>query len=195
MKIAGGKYRGKNIEARPDRTLRPTSGRIREAIFNILKPGRFRKDAHFIADDNPDLVEDRRVVDIFCGTGALGIEALSRGASHCTFIDQNPRTLAMAEANISHIGEKDNARFLRSDSTELPRAPMPCDLAFIDPPYNQNLAIPGLLSLKESGWLSPGAIIILEHGKQDDPQEVEGFTLLDTRLHDKTRITVMQYSG
>ena len=195
MKITGGKYRGKSIESRPERTVRPTTSFVREAIFNILKHGKFLYDDQFIADDNPDQVADRRVVDIFCGTGALGIEALSRGATHVTFVDQNSQTLSLTRQNVAHIGELDRAAFLRSDSTMLPRAPKPCHLAFIDPPYHQELVSKALKSLKQQGWLEPGAIVVIEQGKRDDSTVPEGFILLSDRVHDKTRITLLQYQG
>ena len=195
MKITGGKYRNKNIEAMKERTLRPTTSRIREAMFNLLKHGKFLFSDEFIEDDNPDRVEGRRVVDLFCGTGALGIEALSRGAEHVTFIDQNSKTLSLARANVQHIGELEHASFIRSDSTLLLPTSRPCSLVFIDPPYKQNLAYPAMKSLAQQGWLEVGAVIMVEQGKQDDTSMPEGFQLLDARVHDKTRITIAQYVG
>ncbi len=194
MKITGGKYRGKTIQAREERTLRPTSSRIRETIFNILRHGRFLGYEEFLEDENPSRVEGRKVVDIFCGTGALGIEALSHGAAHITFIDQNPKTLSLARDNVDHIGEIKNASFVRSDSTNLPPTTSKADLVFIDPPYNQNLAIPALKSLVKNNWLENGAIIIVEHGKTDDLTHLpDGVIELDHRMHDKTRLTILQY--
>lgn len=192
MKITGGKYRGKNIEAREVRTLRPTSSFIREAIFNILKHGRFLHSDAFI-NTGADLLENQHVVDIFCGTGALGIEALLRGAKYVTFIDEDSKMLALTRQNIEHINEADHAGFIRSDSTLLPRAKTSCMLAFIDPPYNQNLAAPALESLRDNGWLAPGAVAVVEQGKRDDPVTPTGYQFLDDRVHDKTRITVLQY--
>lgn len=193
MKVTGGKYRGRTIEARPDRGMRPTSSRIREVIFNLILHGKFQKNDDFIWDDNPSLIEDRRVVDIFCGTGALSIEALSRGAAHVTLIDQNPKMIGLAEHNVKHIGEKEHATFFRSDSTQLPRAVEPCHLAFVDPPYKQKLMTPALKSLVANGWLAHGALVIAEEGKQDSFEVPEGFKLLDNRVHDATRINVLQY--
>lgn len=195
MKITGGKYRGKNIDAGEERTLRPTSSMIREVIFNLLRHGKFMKDENFIHDDNPSLIEDRRVIDIFCGSGALGIEALSRGAAHLTLVDQNARTLAIAKENIKGINEDANTKFIRSDSTMLPPAVHKCRLAFVDPPYQKGLATPALNSLKVNGWLEHGAIIVLEQGKQDDPKPPAGFRVLDDRVHDRTRITILQFIG
>jgi len=195
MKITAGKYHGKNIDARPDKTLRPTSGKVREAVFNILRHGRFFKDDRFISDGNNELVEGRRVIDIFCGTGALGIEALSRGATHLTLVDQNARTLSVAQKNIENLGEAANTTFIRSDSTMLPSATIPCKLAFVDPPYGKNLAKPALKSLASAGWLEKGSVIILELGKQDEVESFDNFVKLDERLHNRTRIAILQYSG
>lgn len=192
MKVTAGKYRGKNILARDERTLRPTSSRIREAIFNMLMHGRFFKDESFI-HDGEDLVDGRRVVDIFCGTGALGIEALSRGASHLTLIDQNPKTLSLARENVMEVGEEANTSFIRSDSTLLPQAPQPCQLAFVDPPYNHSLGTPALKSLGENGWLSHGAVVVVELSKRDELELPEKFHLLDERIYDKTKLVIAQY--
>ncbi len=193
MKITGGKYRNKNIEVQEDRALRPTMARTREAIFNILQHGRFLNHVLFVEDDNPSRVEHRSVVDLFCGTGALGLEALSRGAEHITFVDQNQQRMSLARSNAAQLGETARVSFVRSDSTRLPPASRKHDLAFIDPPYRQKLEAAALESLRDMGWLKPGAIVILEGGKQDDPPEVAGYHLLDTREHDKTRISVLQF--
>lgn len=195
MKITGGKYKGKNIDARPDKTLRPTSGRIREVVFNILRHGRFMKNENFIHDDNPDLIEGRRVVDIFCGTGALGIEALSRGAAHVTFIDQNAKTLSITHKNLESLGEENNSALIRSDSTNLPCATSPCNLVFIDPPYGMNLVTPSLKTLRDNGWLEMGSVIIVEQGKKDELVVPDGFNLLDERTHDVTNLSVLQFAG
>ncbi len=195
MRITGGKYRNKLIEAKEERTLRPTTSKVREAMFNIIKHGRFYASEDYIEDDNPSRIENRRVIDLFCGTGALGMEALSRGAAHAVFVDQNRELLALARGNIERINETANASFIRSDSTQLPPATIPCDLAFVDPPYRQNLAKPALKTLRDQGWLAHGAIVILESGKQDDPPEQTGYNLLDTRLHDKTRLSIYQFSS
>jgi len=196
MKVTGGKYRGKNIESRDEKTLRPTTARVRETIFNILAHGKFIHEDDFISDDNPSLIEDRKVLDIFCGTGALAIEAISRGAAFVYLVDQNPKTLSLAKSNVDSLGEEDdNASYIRSDSTLLPSAFEECDLVFIDPPYNKNLGIPAIKSLVKNKWLKIGAIVVLEHGKQDDVQEISGFKMLDNRTSDKTRITFYQYIG
>lgn len=193
MKITGGKYRGKIIEASSGPGVRPTKGMIREAMFNILRHGRFLKNEDFVRDKNNSLIEGRYVVDIFCGTGALGLEALSRGAAHVTLVDQNARALAVARQNVAHLREEIRVEIIRSDSTRLPPARQMCMLAFLDPPYNQGLAAKGLASLRDNGWLAHGAVVVVEHAKQEDIVAPGGFHVLDERRHDKTRVTMLQY--
>jgi 16S rRNA (guanine966-N2)-methyltransferase len=195
MKVIAGKHRGRNIESREDRSLRPTSGMVREAIFNLLKHGKFLKDERFIEDDNASLVVDRNVVDIFCGTGALGLEALSRGARFVTFVDQNPKIMGLVKTNVEHMNETENAAFVRSDSTFLPHASRKHQLAFIDPPYNSGLAVKALVSLDRQGWLDTGAVIIVEHAKKETLTPPENFELLDDRTYNITRLNVLQYRG
>ncbi len=195
MKIVAGKHKGRSVEGTKERSVRPTTSRVRESMFNLLKHGKFLYSDDFISDDNPDLIEGRKLADIFCGTGVLGLEAISRGAEHVTFIDQSPKSLELTRHNVASLGEEENSKFIRSDSTNLPRAAYPCKLVFIDPPYHKNLAIPSLKSLAEQGWLEYGAVVVLEHGKQDDIVTPEGYNLLDHRSHDKTKISIYQYIG
>ncbi len=194
MRITAGTLRGKHIESRPGQSLRPTTSMVREAIFNLLKHGKFLKDETFIRDDNPDLVEGRRVVDIFCGTGALGFEALSRGAEHVILIDQNPQIQALAKQNMQNLGLADKMTFIRSDSTQLPKARIACHLAFIDPPYRSGLAIPALHSLANQGWLAPGAVAVVEQSKKEPSlAPPKGFRIIDERVYSITRVTLLQY--
>ena len=195
MKITGGKYRNRNIEVMDDKALRPTMSRTREMIFNILRHGRFHGHESFIPDDNPSRIEGRMVADLFCGTGALGLEALSYGAVSVTFIDQSQQRLNLARENAKLLGEIDNVSFVRSDSSSLPRAMRQHDLVFIDPPYTLGLGAPALKSLVKQGWLKFGAVVLIEGGKEDDAPEVEGYTLLDTRVLGRTRISVLQFKG
>ena len=190
MKITGGNLRGRNVESRPHKSLRPTTGRVREAIFNMLIHGRFLNNENFVSDGK-HLIEGRKVLDIFCGTGILGIEAFSRGAEHVTLVDEDSRTIEITKQNVRNLGV--NANILRSDSTKLPRATHKCSLVFMDPPYNSNLANDSLKSLKEQNWLEDKAIIILEHGIKEVIQPPEGYTILDEREYNKTQIMLLQY--
>ncbi len=193
MKITGGKYKGKNIKAKNIRALRPTSSHTRETIFNILKHGKFLKDESFI-NNKKDIVEGVNVLDIFCGTGALGFEALSRGAVHATFIDQNIDSISLVRKN-ANLLKINNFTAIRSDSTILPNALEPCQLVFIDPPYRKNLVNPALCSIENSGWLDYGSIIVVEQDKHDDISPPAKFNLLDERTSNKTRLAVLQYVG
>ena len=185
MRIISGKHRGRRIQMHEGKEIRPTSGRTREAIFNIL--------TH--ADFAENKLAGGRVVDIFCGSGALGLEALSRGADHITFVDRNPQSLSLARENTERFGEIENARFIRNDSTQLPPAPIPCSLAFADPPYNKGKAIPALKSLHENGWLEDGAIVVLEISEHDVVDTPAPYTLEDERKYSKSRVLFLRYNA
>ena len=186
-KIIGGRHRGRNVETLPGKEIRPTTGFTREAVFNILMHGRFG------GEDSPLI--HKRVVDLFCGTGALGFEALSRGAAHVSFIDQNPKALELAKKTASNLGEIKNVTFIRSDSTHVPKASERCSLAFIDPPYEKGMAERGIASLLEGGWLEDGAIIVVEQAKKEDLQIPAQATLLDERIYGITRIRILRYQA
>ncbi len=194
MRITGGKYRGKKIESREDKGLRPTTAKARQSIFNILKHGGFIHDDDFIGNGSDDLIEGQIVVDIFCGTGALGLEALSYGASRVFFVDQNQQTLSLARSNAESLGEIKNCGFVKADSTQLPTANTRCTLAFIDPPYNRNLATPAFKTLHKNNWLEYGAVIVLEQGNRDELPDLPEFQLLNTREKDKTILSIYQYT-
>ena len=196
MRVTGGKYRGKHMESSDDSGVRPTTSKMREVMFNLLQHGRYRNHEDFIVTDGFNIhnpIEDAYVLDLFCGSGALSIEALSRGAKHVTLVDQNRRTLSIARQNIANLGEEDNAWFLCWDSTRLGSARHPCHIVFIDPPYNKNLSAPALRNLTSHGWIQNGTLVVLELGKQDDVPTLPGFYLLDDRVHDNTRLSILQY--
>lgn len=185
MRIISGKHRGRRIAMKDDINIRPTSGRTREAIFNILMHASFGQNG-----ENP--LVNKRVVDIFCGTGGLGLEALSRGASHVTFVDRNPQSLALARQNVAHCKENDNAVFIRSDSTQLPPAVIPCALAFADPPYDKDQAAPALVSLRKSNWLEQGAIVVLEISARELIKLPEGFEQIDIRTYGNSKVLFLR---
>lgn len=186
MRIIAGKHRGRRIAMKDDSNIRPTSSRTREAVFNILTHGSFGRDG-----ESPLI--GKRVVDIFCGTGGLGLEALSRGASHVTFIDRNPQSLALARENAAHFKETENCSFVRSDSTQLPPATFPCTVAFADPPYNGGMAAPALKSLKAAGWLEPNAIVILEVSGKELVHIPEGYEQIDERRYGNSKILILRH--
>lgn len=154
MRVIAGKHKGRTLLSPSDRGIRPTSSKSREALFNILL--------------NMGILEDARVVDLCCGTGAIGIEAISRGAALVIFIDGSAEHLKLARQNIYSLGEQGKAIFIRSKAEDLPKAREQFNLIFIDPPYFKNVADKALMSLIERGWLTEGAIIVIEQAKTED---------------------------
>ena len=184
LRIIAGKHRGRRVETREHAKIRPTGSRARGAIFNILTHGNFRERSPLVGG---------RVVDLYCGTGALGLEALSRGAEHVTFIDQSAESMSLARANAAHMGETAAVHFIRSDSTSLPPARTPCTLAFLDPPYRSGLAAKSLISLDAQGWLLPGAIAVAEMEARELFTPPDHFALYDERKYGNTRIIFLRY--
>jgi len=188
MHVISGKYKGRRIETLPGKEIRPTTGRAKEAMFNILTHGRFYGEA------SP--LPDARVIDIFCGSGALGLEALSRGAAHVTFVDENPKALEITRRNIEHIGVTGSADFLRADSTRVPPTRKEsCTLAFIDPPYETGVAGQAVENLIAGKWLALGAIIVIEQSKREDLKTPAGCSALDERVYNSTKIIILEYVG
>ncbi len=188
LRIIAGKHRGRKIETKEHAKIRPTGSKARGAIFNILLHGEFRG-----ADASPLI--GRRVVDVFCGTGALGFEALSRGAEHVTFVDQSAESMSLVRTNARHMGELDASDFIRSDSASLPMARKACRLAFLDPPYGTGLAVKSLKSLDRQGWLENGAVAVVEMGAKDAFEPPEGYEQFDERKYGHTRIVFLKYDG
>ena len=151
MRIVAGRHRGRPLTAPPGPNIRPTSDRAREGLFNILEHGR-------IAGE----IEGTRVLDAFAGTGALGLEALSRGARHVTFFD-NARGARIALANnIAACDEEDRTTVIAVDATKPPPTDRPVDIAFLDPPYKSGLLDPALIALDRRGWLGEATLIVAE---------------------------------
>ena len=187
MRIVGGKHKGRALSAPRGRDTRPTSDRTREAIFNILEHG------------SPELdLEGLSIVDLFAGTGALGLEALSRGVRHATFVDRGPEALKCCRANAAALGESRNVAFLKLDASRLPPpariVDAPCGLAFLDPPYGQDLAVPALRGLAARGWLEDGAVCVLEVGTEEEPQVPRGYSVIDDRAYGAARILFLRYA-
>ncbi len=158
MRVIGGKYRGKKIVTPSHQGTRPTSDRARETIFNIL--------LHNPAFGSKVLI-DKGVLDVFAGTGALGLESLSRGAKSVTFIENDKAALSILYENVEDFGLS-RICVLEQDAAHLPMAPVtPFDLIFLDPPYHQNLVLPALTQLVAQGWLSADAVIVIEIAKNE----------------------------
>lgn len=181
MRIISGKHRGRRIElARKATQVRPTSGMAREALFNILCHGKY-------AQQMP--IAGQQVLDVFCGSGAFGLEALSRGAAHVTFIDRSRDSLESVRGNAERYGEIQTTSFSRVDATQLPSATRTFGLVFIDPPYNEiKVVLPTLKSLRERGWLAQGAVIIVEHEARQEWEVPPEFELLDERRYGRAML-------
>jgi 16S rRNA (guanine966-N2)-methyltransferase len=166
--------------------VRPTSERAREALFNILAHGRFGA---------APVCEDARVLDVFAGTGAFGLEALSRGARFATFIEKDRQARDVLDANIKALGESTRARLLAADATMPPRADGPYDLLFVDPPYRSGLAAPALEALSRAGWIAADALVIVELAARSDFEPPEGFVPFDERRYGAGRLVFLRAVG
>ncbi len=189
MRITAGNLKNKEVLAKKKTHIKPTSSRVRMAVFNLLNHGKFLHKIDIINDENPSIVQDRIIADIFCGTGILGFEALSRGAKKVIFIDQSGESLQIARGNAAKLGVSDRCMFIQSDSTNLLKCTTEVDLVLMDPPYDQNLVMPALKSIAASGWIKNGGLVIAEHGKKDKVESTETFELLDEREYNNTRLS------
>ena len=185
MRIVSGRFKGRNLKAPGDTALRPTSDKVRQAIFNILEH------AGFAAGFS---LEGARVVDLFAGTGALGLEALSRGAKYCLFIEDEAESRAIIRENVEALGLTGASKIWRRDATNLGALDTlaPFDLAFLDPPYRRGLIAPALKVLASGGWLNPNALVIAEAAEDETMPVVDGYDLLDDRVYGDTRIAFMR---
>jgi len=183
MRIIAGKHRGRRLAAPPGRTVRPSSDRLRQALFNILRHGK-----HDIE------LEGATVVDAFAGTGALGLEALSRGAGHAIFIENNPTALEHLRENVAICGEGEQANITRANASSLPPARAACDFAFLDPPYRSDLGVPALISLANQGWLKPRSVCTLEIAKAEQFLPPSGFEVIDERTYGGARVFILRWS-
>lgn len=188
MRIIAGKHRGRKLDTIEGKQLRPTTGMAREAIFNILAHGNF-------GADESNILDGCRVLDLFCGCGALAAEAISRGAERAVLIDMDSAHLELARGNIDRLGEGGKAAFIRADSSNPPMAQVKCNLVFVDPPYNQGLVEKSLKNIIAAGWVESGAIIIVESGKMEEFTFPEQFTILDSRIYSASKVTFLRFVG
>jgi 16S rRNA (guanine966-N2)-methyltransferase len=183
MRITAGRLKGRNLATPSDERVRPTSDKVRQAIFNILEHsdfGAFR-------------LEGARVIDLFAGTGALGLEAVSRGARYALFIEEAAESRALIRRNVEAFGLTGVTKIWRRNATDLgPVAGEPYSLAFLDPPYRKGLVVPALNSLRAGGWLAQGAIAVVETAEDEPIPAPETFELLDERVYGDTRILFMR---
>jgi 16S rRNA (guanine966-N2)-methyltransferase len=181
MRIVGGRLRGRALLTPTSQAIRPTADRLRESLFNIL--------AHAYGDS----VEGARVLDLFAGTGALGLEALSRGAAFVLFVDDGAEARALIRQNVETLGAAGVTRIFRRDATKLgdvhPNDPF--SLVFLDPPYGKGLAEPALVSARAGGWLTPDALIVVEE-KKGAFVAPEGFEEIERRDYDDTEFVFLK---
>jgi 16S rRNA (guanine966-N2)-methyltransferase len=188
MRIVSGEFRGKALAAPQGATTRPTSDRARQAIFNILEHAAWSKG-----------VRDVRVIDLFAGSGALGFEALSRGAAFCLFVETDEAARGAIRENVDAMALFGRTRVHRRDATQLgqrPGADGPAfDLAFLDPPYGKGLGETALAKLAEGGWLAPSATVVCERGADEAPLSVKGYEQLDVRDYGAARVWFLRCLG
>lgn len=179
MRIVSGKFKGRALATPAHEGLRPTSDRVRESIFNIL--------AHGIEDFE---ISGARVIDLFAGTGALGLEAMSRGAGYCLFVEEGIEARALIRTNVEAFGLTGEARIFRRDATDLgPAGTMqPFDLAFLDPPYGKGLAEKSLSALALGNWLAPGALCVVEERAGIPLTGPTGYLQCDHRTWGETQV-------
>jgi 16S rRNA (guanine966-N2)-methyltransferase len=185
MRIVAGRHRGRRLVAPPGAAVRPTSDRAREALFDILSHGRFAAAGLPFAE--------AAVLDAFAGTGALGLEALSRGAARAVFMENAADALTALRRNIAALGEGGRARVLSGDATRPPRASEACALVFLDPPYRSGLAGPALAALAAAGWLAPAALAVVETAAREAMPPPPSFSLLDERCYGAARLTFLRH--
>lgn len=185
MRIISGKHKGRRIDLPKDTDgkIRPTSEFAREAIFNILS---HRKDGNNFVGKN--------VLDVFCGTGAFGLEALSRGAASVTFVDSSKEAIASARHNAEKMGEAETTEFLHTDATKLGRARKTYSLIFIDPPYFEKLIPPTLLALHNGGWIAGDALLVIEHDSKETVEIPPIFEVIDKRKYGRAMVEILKLS-
>jgi 16S rRNA (guanine966-N2)-methyltransferase len=187
LRIVSGAFRGKAIKAPEGRSTRPTSDRARQAVFNILEHAPWSGG-----------LGEARVIDLFAGSGALGLEALSRGAAFCLFVETDAAARGAIRENLEAMQLFGRARVHRRDATQLgvrPGADGPAfDLAFLDPPYAQGLGETALARLAGGGWLAPGAVAVLERGADEPPPSAAGYEMLDDRRYGAARVWFLKFS-
>jgi 16S rRNA (guanine966-N2)-methyltransferase len=186
MRIVGGTLRGRPLRSPDHEGLRPTSDKVRESLFNIL--------AHAIPGFE---LEGAKVMDLFAGTGALGLEALSRGASYCLFVENSAQSRALVQHHVTEFGLGGITRLFRRDATDLgPAGPRDrYDLVFLDPPYGKGLGERALAAARDGGWLGVGTVIVLEEAVASQISLPDGFEECDRRTYGATQIVIAKYTA
>lgn len=193
MRIVAGRHRGRRIEAPEGLAVRPTADRTREAIFNILTQGKL--DWHSPSTEPGNPLAGLRVLDAFAGTGALGLEALSRGAGHVAFMEEQAAAVAACRRNIAALDEAARCKILQCDVLRPPPPAVACELILMDPPYNQGLGPPALSALRRAGWLAAGSLAVIELMAKEPFDPPDGFEILDERRYGKARVVFLRALG
>lgn len=180
MRIIAGQFKGRKLLTPETNDIRPTSDRTRESIFNLLMHGKY-------AGEN---VIGCHVLDLCCGTGAMGLEALSRGARTATFVDQDKRSLELAKKNALHCNVTNATFFVQADASKLPAAREPVNLVLMDAPYATPLLAPAYAALLRGNWLAPGALIVAEQSRDAAIPKLDGAELIDERQYGKPKVLV-----
>ncbi|MCF4164731.1 16S rRNA (guanine(966)-N(2))-methyltransferase RsmD [Zavarzinia compransoris] len=181
MRIVAGRNRGRVLATPDDRAIRPSSDRLREAVFSILGAG------------DPPLPQDAVVLDVFAGTGAMGLEAYSRGAARVVLIDKDAGALRLVAENIRRVRGDTACRALLLDAAKPGRPPagFAADLLFLDPPYGKGLCEAALAALDAGGWLAPGVRVVAEHDGREEPVWPQGFVQQDRRRYGKGAVSFL----
>ena len=181
MRIIGGRHRNRSLTPLPDRSVRPTTDRTREAMFNILAHRPW-------GEDGSSALEDAVVLDAFLGSGALALEALSRGAEQATGFDISSKALAVARKNAAAIGEAARLTVHRADALRPPPSNEAATLVFLDPPYGRGLVEGAVDALKAAGWIADGTVIVTECAADEDIALEDVDALADSRVYASTRV-------
>jgi 16S rRNA (guanine966-N2)-methyltransferase len=180
MRIIAGQYKGRKLTPPTGDAIRPTSDRTRESVFNLLMHGAYAGEA----------IIDQHVVDVCCGTGAMGLEALSRGARIATFIDSDKRALELAKQNVLHCGATNAAFFVAADATRLPSAREPAALVIMDAPYDKPILPQAYASLRAGGWIKIDTLLVCEQAHFTPAAQLDGAVLIDERKYGKAKVLV-----
>jgi 16S rRNA (guanine966-N2)-methyltransferase len=180
MRIIGGLHRGRSLKRPPAVITRPTMDRVRESIFNILTHGRW--------GENKDTIEGAIVLDAFAGSGALALEALSRGAVFAYFFDQNDQALAIVRQNIENLGEQQRTKLIKTDANRPLKAMQPATLIFLDPPFGKDLLSKTLPRLFKSGWIALQALIVAEIQAKETYTLPNNFVVLKEKIYGTAKV-------
>jgi 16S rRNA (guanine966-N2)-methyltransferase len=186
MRVIAGAWRGKRLVAPPGTATRPTADRARQTVFDVLWHARWA---------GRGVIEGAQVLDAFAGSGAMGLEALSRGAAEVTFLETDPAALAAIRANLRACRAEPRGRVVRADATAPPPAPAPCGLVFLDPPYGKGLVAAALAALDRMGWIGREAVVVAELGAGEPFACPDGFIIEDERVIGAARVLMLRRRG